>query len=216
MIDDLVTLGTKEPYRMFTSRAEYRLLLREDNADLRLRDIGNQLGLVSEQEYLHFVEKRYMIAAELERISTTRLHHSEEQVEVLSRHGLQDIQKGTTLEHLLKRPEVSYAYLSELDSVSRESSEVIREQVEIQTKYKGYIDRQLEQVEQSKKLESTRIPHELDYASVKSLTIEVREKLTKNRPDTLGQASRIPGVTPAAISILSIALKSSSWKGDAL
>jgi len=212
MIDDLVTLGTKEPYRMFTSRAEYRLLLREDNADLRLREIGHQLGLVSEQEYLQFAEKRHKVAAELDRISTTRLYHSEEQVDVLARHGLQDIQKGTTLENLLKRPEVSYADLAELDSVSRKTSEIIREQVEIQTKYKGYINRQLEQVEQSKKLESTRIPQELDYAAVKSLTTEVREKLSKNRPDTLGQASRIPGVTPAAISILSIALKSSSWK----
>jgi tRNA uridine 5-carboxymethylaminomethyl modification enzyme len=212
MIDDLVTLGTKEPYRMFTSRAEYRLLLREDNADLRLREIGHQLGLVSEQDFLYFVEKRHLIAAELERISITRLHHSEEQVEVLARHGLHEIQKGTTLAQLLKRPEVSYADLAELDHVSRETSEVIREQVEIQTKYKGYIDRQLEQVEQSKKLESTCIPHELDYAAIKSLTTEVREKLAKNRPDTLGQASRIPGVTPAAISIVSIALKSASWK----
>ncbi len=212
MIDDLVTLGTKEPYRMFTSRAEYRLLLREDNADLRLREIGYQLGLVSEQEYLQFVEKRFKIAAELERISITRLHHNPEQVEILARHGLNDIQKGTTLEQLLKRPEVSYTDLADLDSVSRETSEVIRDQVEIQTKYKGYIDRQLEQIEQSKKLESTRIPEELDYASIKSLTTEVYEKLSKYRPDTLGQASRIPGVTPAAISILSIALKSSSWK----
>lgn len=216
MIDDLVTLGTKEPYRMFTSRAEYRLLLREDNADLRLCEIGYHLGLVTEPEYLHFADKRLNIAAELARISLTRLHLSEEQLAVLSRIGIQDIPKGTTLEHLLKRPEVSYRDLAELDPVSRETSEVIREQVETQTKYKGYIDRQMEQVEQSKKLESTRIPPELDYATVKSLTTEVREKLSKNRPDTLGQASRIPGVTPAAISILSIALKSSSWKGDHL
>ena len=216
MIDDLVTLGTKEPYRMFTSRAEYRLLLREDNADLRLRELGYQIGLVPAQDYFQFEEKRRGITAELDRISTTRLQHTDEQLEVLARHGLLDIQKGTTLEQLLKRPEVSYADLAELDHVSRETSEVIREQVEIQIKYKGYIDRQLEQVEQSKKLESTRIPQDLNYTSVKSLTTEVREKLSKNRPDTLGQASRIPGVTPAAISILSIALKSSSWKGNDL
>lgn len=212
MIDDLVTLGTQEPYRMFTSRAEYRLLLREDNADLRLREIGHQLGLVSEQEYLRFTHKRHMIADELQRLSVTRLQHTDEELVVLSRHGLQDIQKGTTLEHLLKRSDVCYSDLAELDHVSRETPAVIREQVEIQTKYKGYIDRQLEQVDQAKKLESTRIPDELNYAAVKSLTTEVREKLSKNRPDTLGQASRIPGVTPAAISILSIALKSSSWK----
>ncbi len=212
MIDDLVTLGTKEPYRIFTSRAEYRLLLREDNADLRLCEIGHRLGTVSEREYLRFVEKRNMITAELERISVTRLHNSEALIEFLARHGRNDIQNGTTLEQLLKRPEISYADLANLDPVSRETAEVIRDQVEIQTKYKGYIDRQLEQIEQSKKLESTRIPEELDYAAVKNLTTEVREKLTKNRPETLGQASRIPGVTPAAISILSIALKFSSCK----
>lgn len=214
MIDDLVTLGTKEPYRMFTSRAEYRLLLREDNADLRLRDAGYQLGLVPEQEYTVFTEKRRMISEELERISVTRMSHSPHQLDVLARMGIEGLQKGNTLEHLLKRSDVSYSDLAELDTVSRETPAAIREQVEIQTKYKGYIDRQLEQVEQSKKLEKTCIPSLLDYASIKSLTTEVREKLTKNRPDTLGQASRIPGVTPAAISILSIALKSSSWKDN--
>jgi tRNA uridine 5-carboxymethylaminomethyl modification enzyme len=215
MIDDLVTLGTKEPYRMFTSRAEYRLLLREDNADLRLCEIGYQLGLVPEYEYVTFAEKRARIAAELERIAITRLQHSPDELEALANCGLEDIQKGTTLEHLLKRSDVTYSDLAALDSVSRETPALIREQVEIQTKYKGYIDRQLEQVEQSKKMEKTRIPENLDYASIKSLTTEVREKLSKSRPDTMGQASRIPGVTPAAISILSIALKSSSWKGVA-
>lgn len=211
MIDDLVTLGTQEPYRMFTSRAEYRLLLREDNADLRLRDTGQLLGLVSNEEYDLFTKKRRMIMAELERIASTRLENSDHQLAILASRGLNDIQKGTTLEHLLKRTDICYADLAELDPVSRETSPVIREQVEIQTKYKGYIDRQLEQVQQAKKLESTRIPLRLDYASIKSLTTEVREKLVRSRPDTLGQASRIPGVTPAAISILSIALKSSSW-----
>lgn len=215
MIDDLVTLGTKEPYRMFTSRAEYRLLLREDNADLRLRETGHNLGLVTDQEYDRFAEKRRMIVDELQRIATTRLVHSERQLEVLSGLGLEDIQKGTTLEQLLKRSEICYSDLADLDDVSRETSSAVREQVEIQIKYKGYIERQLEQVEQSKKLESTRIPVEFDYAAVKSLTTEVREKLSKNRPDTLGQASRIPGVTPAAISILAITLKSASWKENA-
>ncbi|OGU17590.1 MAG: tRNA uridine-5-carboxymethylaminomethyl(34) synthesis enzyme MnmG [Geobacteraceae bacterium GWC2_53_11] len=214
MIDDLVTLGTKEPYRMFTSRAEYRLLLREDNADLRLREIGYQLGLVDEQEFARFSEKRSKIAVELERIAATRLQLSEHEREVLARLGIADIQKGTTLEHLLKRSDICYDDLAELGHVPRETSAVICEQVEIQTKYRGYIDRQLEQVEQAKKLESTIIPADLDYVSVKSLTTEVREKLSKYRPDTLGQASRIPGVTPAAISILSISLKSSSWKGN--
>jgi tRNA uridine 5-carboxymethylaminomethyl modification enzyme len=211
MIDDLVTLGTKEPYRMFTSRAEYRLLLREDNADLRLREIGYQLGLVSEQQFQQFTDKRRLISEDLLRISMTRLHNSAEEIDALRRHGLQDVPKGTTLAQLLKRPEVSYSELAELDTVSRETPAAIREQVEIQTKYAGYIDRQLEQVAQSKKLEATRIPADIDYASVKSLTTEVREKLSRVRPDTLGQASRIPGVTPAAISILSISLKSSTW-----
>ncbi|MDD2307981.1 MAG: tRNA uridine-5-carboxymethylaminomethyl(34) synthesis enzyme MnmG [Desulfuromonadaceae bacterium] len=214
MIDDLVTLGTQDPYRMFTSRAEYRLLLREDNADLRLRDIGHQLGLVSDDEFDLFTEKRRMITEEMERIACTRLVNSSSQLTVLASRGIENIQKGTTLEHLLKRPEISYADLAELDPVSRETPLQIREQVEIQTKYKGYIDRQLEQVEQSKKLETARIPVNLDYASIKSLTTEVREKLSKNRPDTLGQASRIPGITPAAISILAIALKSASWKDN--
>ncbi len=212
MIDDLVTLGTKEPYRMFTSRAEYRLLLREDNADLRLRDIGYRIGLISDADYGAFVDKRRLISCELERLCHTRLQHADAECSYLSGKGIAEIQKGTSLEQLLKRPEITYEDLAELDNVSRETSPVIREQVEIQIKYKGYIDRQLEQVEQAKKLESTKIPAMLDYGSIKSLTTEVREKLAVNRPGTLGQASRIPGVTPAAISILSIALKSASWK----
>ncbi len=207
MIDDLVTQGTKEPYRMFTSRAEYRLLLREDNADLRLRDLGRELGLVSDEEYDSFSKKREMIVAEQDRISTARISNTDEELEILSRLGLEDIQKGTTLENLLKRPNITYSELAELDDVSRETAAEIREQVEIQIKYRGYIERQLDQVERAKKLESTRIPEGLDYAAIKGLTTEVREKFVKNRPDTLGQASRIPGVTPAAISILAIALK---------
>ena len=212
MIDDLVTLGTKEPYRMFTSRAEYRLLLREDNADLRLREIGHELGLVPDSEYESFVEKRNMIFNDLERIANTRISLSDEENEVLSRLGIEDVQKGTTLEHLLKRSDISYSELAEMDHVSRETPAKVREQVEIQTKYRGYIDRQLEQVERSKKMETTKIPAEMNYESVKGLTTEVREKLEKGRPDTLGQASRIPGMTPAAISILAIALKSGVWK----
>lgn len=212
MIDDLVTLGTKEPYRMFTSRAEYRLLLREDNADLRLREIGFGLGLVPEQEYASFVRKREMISEDLQRIAVTRIALSERENSVLTRLGIEDIQKGTTLEHLLKRSDISYADLADMDDVSRETSADVREQVEIQTKYRGYIDRQLEQVERSKKLETAVIPAGLDYASIRGLTTEVREKLEKGRPDTLGQASRIPGITPAAISILAIALKANTWK----
>lgn len=212
MIDDLVTLGTKEPYRMFTSRAEYRLLLREDNADLRLREVGRELGLVTEKEFNHFLEKKRMISDELERVACTRLVDLENEAATMKRFKLDAIHKGTTLEQLLKRPDFNYSDIADLDPVSHETPLEVREQVEIQIKYKGYIDRQIEMVEQSKKFETVCIPESIDYASVKSLTTEVREKLSKNRPDTLGQASRIPGVTPAAISILSIALKSSSWK----
>ncbi len=212
MIDDLVTLGAKEPYRMFTSRAEYRLLLREDNADLRLREKGHDIGLVSEETYCAFVRKRDMIVAEQARISTTRLTMDSEQQEVLSRFGVSDIQKGTTLEHLLRRPEMTYKELSDLDTVSRETPLDIREQVEIQIKYQGYIERQQEQVDRACKLEGTCLPEMLDYYSITGLTNEVREKLTRFRPDTLGQASRIQGITPAAISVLAIALKANAWK----
>jgi tRNA uridine 5-carboxymethylaminomethyl modification enzyme len=211
MIDDLVTLGTKEPYRMFTSRAEYRLLLREDNADLRLLEMGFNIGLVSECNFGRFRLKRDQIMAEFERIRTRRLQMDSDEQSFLSAHSLADIQKGTTFEQLLRRPEITYSELSEFDDVSRETPIEVREQVEIQVKYHGYIERQLEQVERSRKLESTHLPEKLDYCSIKGLTAEVREKLALSRPDTLGQASRIPGVTPAAISVLAIALKSHSW-----
>jgi len=211
MIDDLVTLGTKEPYRMFTSRAEYRLLLREDNADVRLREKGHSVGLVQDDVFGRFLKKREMIAAEFARICSARLVLDEREQEFLSRHGLADVQKGTTLEHLLRRPEITYGVLAEFDDVSRETPPEVCEQVEIQVKYKGYIERQLEQVERARKLEGTLVPEGLDYFSINGLTTEVREKLARSRPDTLGQASRIPGVTPAAISVLSIALKAKNW-----
>ena len=208
MIDDLVTLGTKEPYRMFTSRAEYRLLLREDNADLRLREQGHLVGLVCDEVYDKFLCKRQMIASEHDRICSRRFAMDPLEMEFLSSHRQYDIQKGTTYEHFLKRPDITYKELSEFDHVSRETPPEVKEQVEIQVKYHGYIERQLEQVERSRKLESARLPEEFDYSAINGLTTEVREKLAKTRPDTMGQASRIPGVTPAAISVLSIALKS--------
>lgn len=207
MIDDLITLGTKEPYRMFTSRAEYRLLLREDNADQRLREIGYRVGLVSDAEYEGYLRKRDMIQMERERLATTRISMSQSEQEYFTARGLPDLQKGTSYEQLLRRPEITYDDLLSFDTVSRETPSVVREQVEIQIKYQGYIERQLEQIRRSAKLENTPIPSELEYAAINGLTTEVREKLTKVRPDTLGQASRIPGVTPAAVSVLSIALK---------
>jgi len=214
MIDDLVTLGTKEPYRMFTSRAEYRLLLREDNADLRLREKGHAVGLLPDFLYSAYLQKLELIAAEQRRIATTRLSMNEREQAYLDEHDLGEIQKGTTLEQLLKRPEITYNELAKFDDVSRETRTDVREQVEIQVKYHGYIERQLEQIERARGLENTRLPAELDYSGITGLTTEVREKLNKYRPDTLGQASRIPGVTPAAISVVSIALKASGWKAS--
>ena len=212
MIDDLVTLGTKEPYRMFTSRAEYRLLLREDNADLRLCEKGYEIGLVREDTFRYFTEKRDRIQNDYARVVSTRLMVDEEQQQFFSSKGIHDLQKGTTLEQLLKRPEITYADLAVIDDVSRETSPVVREQVEIQVKYKGYIDRQLEQIERAAKLEHSKIPDEVDYKTINGLTTEVRDKLIKHRPDTLGQASRIPGVTPAAISVISVAIKAFTGK----
>jgi tRNA uridine 5-carboxymethylaminomethyl modification enzyme len=212
MIDDLVTLGTKEPYRMFTSRAEYRLLLREDNADLRLREKGHALGLVCEELYSDFLLKQEMILTEQRRIATTRLKMSDREITFLDVNQLTDIQKGTSLEQLLRRPEITYAKLALFDDVSRGTRPDVREQVEIQVKYQGYIERQMEQIGRAQNLENTQLPEDLDYSGIIGLTTEVREKLTKYRPDTLGQASRIPGVTPAAISVVSIVLRSNVGK----
>jgi len=207
MIDDLVTLGTREPYRMFTSRAEYRLLLREDNADLRLRDIGYRLGLVSEVEYAAYTQKRLCIDIEMEKIRTRKLLLSQVDRSFLGEFDLLNIQNAITYEQLLRRPDFTYEQLARLDASFADVPESVREQVEIQVKYKGYIDRQHEQVRRMSRMESARIPFSFDYLAMSGLTAEVREKLHRFRPDTLGQASRIPGVTPAAIAILSIALK---------
>ncbi len=207
MIDDLVTLGTKEPYRMFTSRAEYRLLLREDNADLRLREKGHEIGLVPESLYNSFLAKKELIGSELARLSRERLAPSAAGEELLEEWGLVGMQNAISYEQLLRRPEFTCQDLSRIYPEIMELPEQIREQIEIQIKYQGYIQRQLEQVERSAKLETTKIPADMDYGSVSGLSTEVREKLVKFRPDTLGQASRIPGITPAGITILSIALK---------
>lgn len=207
MIDDLVTLGTREPYRMFTSRAEYRLLLREDNADLRLRDVGYRLGLVSDGEYSCFTEKQRLIAAEIEKMRTRKLLFSEADKSFLQDFDLANMQNALTFEQLLRRPDVTYEQLARLDASCAEVPAEVREQVEIQIKYKGYIDRQAEQVRRMVRMEAARIPASFDYLPLAGLTAEVREKLHRFRPDTLGQASRIPGVTPAAIAVLSIALK---------
>jgi tRNA uridine 5-carboxymethylaminomethyl modification enzyme len=207
LIDDLVTLGTREPYRMFTSRAEYRLLLREDNADLRLREKGHMVGLVKEGEYASFITKREQIVAGLEHLRQTRFTPLELDQGFQEDFGLVGMQNAVTLEQLLRRPDISCMELARIAPGLAEIPAAVREQLEIQVKYQGYIDRQLEQVARGRKLESARIPVDFDYSTISGLTAEVREKLQRFRPDTLGQASRIAGITPAAISILVIALK---------
>ena len=207
MIDDLVTLGTKEPYRMFTSRAEYRLLLREDNADLRLREKGHEVGLVPDGLYTTFLAKKEQIESALDRLGKARLTPSAAGEELLQEWDLVGIQNAISYEQLLRRPDFTCRDLSRIYPEIMDLSETVRDQLEIQIKYKGYIGRQLEQVERAAKLESARIPLDMDYAAISGLSAEVREKLARFRPDTLGQASRIPGVTPAGITILSIALK---------
>jgi tRNA uridine 5-carboxymethylaminomethyl modification enzyme len=211
MIDDLVTLGTKEPYRMFTSRAEYRLLLREDNADLRLRELGHAIGLVPEEEFNLFVTKRDQIHGELERLRQRRLNLAGTPPAFLAQFDLAGLQNAPTFEQLLRRPDMTYAELTRIDATAATIPPLVQEQVEIQIKYQGYIDRQLEQIQRLAKMEGARIPVDFDYGPLPGLTVEVREKLQRFRPDTLGQASRIPGVTPAAVALLSVALKA---RGD--
>lgn len=212
LIDDLVTLGTKEPYRMFTSRAEYRLLLREDNADQRLREKGYAIGLVRGEEYHAFKIKMQKIGDELCRLQARRVVPSETDREFLEDYGLVGLQNAVTFEQLLRRPDFRYEDLMRIDQDAMEIPRAVREQVEIQIKYQGYIDRQLQQIERADKVEGTRIPEDFDYGALSGLSAEVREKLLKFRPDTLGQASRIQGITPAAISILAVALKSGKRK----
>jgi tRNA uridine 5-carboxymethylaminomethyl modification enzyme len=208
LIDDLVTKGTKEPYRMFTSRAEYRLILREDNADLRLREIGFHVGLIPKEEFESHTNKKKTINNELERLRTTHIRPDLLTNQRLQDLGIAPIKNMTTLEELLRRPEVSYETLARLGYPPADgASPAIPEQVEIQIKYEGYINRQMEQVERFKKTERVRIPVNFDYGLIPGLSREVREKLAAIRPVSLGQASRISGITPAAISILMVYLK---------
>jgi tRNA uridine 5-carboxymethylaminomethyl modification enzyme len=207
MIDDLVTKGTNEPYRLLTSRAEYRLLLRHDNADLRLMEIGRKVGLLPEWKYDAMMRKREGIHSELERLKRTRVK-PEQANPVLERVNSRPIDEATTLEQLLRRPEVEYKHLQEMERDSaRQLDPAVVEQVEIQTKYAGYIQKQEQEIERMAKLEKKQIPADVDFYSIRGLAMEAREKLTKVRPQTVGQASRIPGVTPADISILLIYLE---------
>ena len=204
LIDDLVTKETHEPYRMMTSRAEYRLLLRQDNADLRLTPIGHKVGLISDERYEKLLEKEAMIAKEIERVNGIMVGGSKEVQEFLEAHQSTPLKTAVSLAELIRRPELSYEVLEVLDKDRQPLPADVIEQVNINVKYEGYITRQLKQVEQFKKMEVKLIPADLDYNDISGLRIEARQKLSAVRPHSVGQASRISGVTPADISVLLI------------
>lgn len=207
LIDDLVTKDNFEPYRMMTSRAEYRLLLRQDNADLRLREKGYQVGLISKEQYDAVLKKKQMIQDEIERLKGVSIGASKENQSFLEKNGSSTLKTGTNLAELICRPELNYEMLAEIDPERKELPEDVIKQVEIEIKYEGYIQRQLRQVEQFKKMEKKLIPPSLDYDNVKSLRLEARQKLKSFHPVSIGQASRISGVSPADISVLLIYLE---------
>jgi tRNA uridine 5-carboxymethylaminomethyl modification enzyme len=211
LIDDLVTKGTAEPYRMFTSRAEYRLHLREDNADLRLREKGYEVGLVKEKDNKIFLEKKATIENALSRITSFRINPTKENNEILYQWGSATLKKDSSLQEILKRPEIHFKHLFHFDRGLESFPESTQEQVEIHVKYDGYIKRQMEQIERFRRLEDLSFPEGFDFSSVIGLTTEVMEKLKKIKPHSLGQASRISGVTPAAISILMVNLKKQGY-----
>ncbi|SMF21620.1 tRNA uridine 5-carboxymethylaminomethyl modification enzyme [Paenibacillus barengoltzii] len=206
LIDDLVTKGTNEPYRLLTSRAEYRLLLRHDNADLRLTPLGYEIGLISEERYARFLDKKQKVEQEIERLKTTKIRPSEINP-LLESIGSAPIQDGSNLLTILRRPEVTYAHIASISPSEVELDEEMQEQVEIQIKYAGYIEKQLIHVERLQKMEKKKIPENINYDDIQGLAIEARQKLSKIRPISIGQASRISGVTPADISILLVYLE---------
>ncbi len=207
LIDDLVTKENFEPYRMMTSRAEYRLLLRQDNADLRLRKKGYQVGLISKEQYDAILEKQELIIKEVERLKNVSVGAAKSNQEFLERHGSSTLKTGTNLAELMCRPELNYEILGELDKEREKLPQDVIEQVEIEIKYEGYIERQLRQVNQFKKMEKKLIPETLDYDDVPSLRLEARQKLKNFHPVSIGQASRISGVSPADISVLLVYLE---------
>jgi tRNA uridine 5-carboxymethylaminomethyl modification enzyme len=206
LIDDLVTKGTNEPYRLLTSRAEYRLLLRHDNADLRLTPIGHEIGLISEERYERFLYKKSMVEKEIERLSKTKVKPDEVQ-DILAQANSTPLQNGVDLIALLRRPEVSYSHIEKMSAGPLELTDEMKEQVEIQTKYAGYIEKQWVQVEKLRKMENKKIPLDIVYEEIYGIATEARQKLAKIRPLSIGQASRISGVTPADISILLVYLE---------
>jgi tRNA uridine 5-carboxymethylaminomethyl modification enzyme len=220
LVDDLVTQGVQEPYRMFTSRAEYRLSLREDNADMRLTETGRKLGVVGDAQWEAFDRKREAVAQELERLKSTwvnpRILAAAESERVIG----QAIEREYSLADLLRRPNVDYHQLVTLTGTEGQNlggpgvtDPAVQEQVEIQLKYSGYIERQLKEVERHEHYENLKLPEGFNYLDIAALSVEVRQKLAKHRPETLGQASRFSGVTPAAISLLLVHLKKAGYGG---
>jgi len=211
LIDDLITLGTKEPYRLFTSRAEYRLLLREDNADLRLRDIGYRLGLVDAKTYKNFTAKREAIARTMAKLAKIMIKPGPGINSLLEGLGSVPLRQACSLQDLLRRPELTLEGLESIAELGQELSGAVKREVQLQIKYQGYIDRQNEQVDRFRKMESIGLPENMAYDGLAGLSTEVIEKLTKIQPRSLGQASRISGVTPAAISALQIHLRKQGY-----
>ena len=207
LIDDIVTKGTNEPYRMMTSRAEYRLLLRQDNADLRLTEKGYEVGLIPEERYQRFLEKKEKIEEEVQRLKSTIVRPTKEVNEFLTNAGTAELSTGSKLAELLKRTEITYETLGQIDKDRPDLTKLEQEEVEIQIKYEGYIKMQEEQVEKFKKMEKKLLPENLDYNELKGLSLEARQKLNKHKPHSIGQASRISGVSPADVSVLLIYLQ---------
>ena len=214
LIDDLVTKESHEPYRMMTSRAEYRLLLRQDNADLRLTAIGYEVGLIDEKRYQNLLKKEEQIAQEIDRVNHTNVGTSEKVQQLLDSYGSTRLTSGTTLAELIRRPELSYDKLKKIDEDRPDLPWDVAEQVNINIKYEGYIKRQMKQVEQFKKLENRKIPENIDYNEIQSLRIEAKQKLSQIRPASIGQASRISGVSPADISVLLVYLSAAGKTSD--
>jgi len=206
LVDDLITMGTKEPYRMFTSRAEYRLILREDNADLRLTEIGRELGLVGDERWAAFCDKKEAIEKENDRLASTWVQPNSEESGKLESLGEAKLSREYNLHDLLKRPGLNYGDVASLKGDAVENQQVA-EQVEIQAKYSGYIERQKEEIEQMRRYENTELPADLDYSAIGGLSNEVIQKLETVKPETLGTASRIQGITPAAVSQILVHLK---------
>ena len=213
LIDDLISKGSKEPYRMMTSRAEFRLLLRQDNADQRLTPIGHEIGLISDERYEALLEKERQTEAEIERVKALTITPAKETLELLEQYGSTPIKSGFKLADLIKRPELDYEKLAPLDKERPELPAPVREQVNIQIKYEGYISQQLKQVEQFKKLENRLLPEDLDYETIQGLRLEARQKLNAIRPRSMGHASRITGVSPADISVLLIYMEQQKRNG---